>query len=112
MLKNLKRVILKRFFRSIEDYEITLDELKYKQLNGAEIVDVRSKQEYDEGHIDGAINIPEYEINKDVIRNLNDFDREIVVYCQTGHRGEQAYKKLINLGYKKVFNLYGGLDNG
>jgi rhodanese-related sulfurtransferase len=111
MLKKLKRKILDRVFRGMEDYEVTLEELKYKQLNGAKIVDVRSEQEYSEEHIDGAINIPEYKIHRDITNILRDKNTEIVVYCQSGHRGRSARNKLVRLGYNKVYNLYGGLDD-
>jgi rhodanese-related sulfurtransferase len=102
---------LKKIFRSMDSYEISLEELKNKQINGAEIIDVRSEQEYAEGHIDGAINIPEYKINLNITNVLKNKNKEIVLYCQSGHRGKNAYKKLAKLGYKNVYNLYGGLDD-
>ncbi len=101
----------KIFNRNMEFYEISMQELEEKQKKGAVIVDVRSSQEYDEGHINKAINIPYYEIKKNVNNELNNKNQEIVLYCQTGFRSKQAYKKLIKLEYKKVYNLYGGLDN-
>ena len=90
---------------------MTLEELKEKQLNGAEIVDVRSSREYDENHIEGSINVPEYEINEDFEKIIKNKDITIVVYCASGYRSTKAYKKLKEMGYKEVFNLYGGLDN-
>lgn len=101
----------KMFKRNIEPYEINIEELKIKQKEGAEIVDVRSSQEYQEGHIAGAINIPYYEINRSVENVLKDKNKEIVLYCQAGVRGKQAYKKLMRLNYRHVYNLYKGLDN-
>ena len=108
MFKTIKNKILNR---NMEFYEINMQELDEKQKNGAVIVDVRSSQEYNEGHIDGAINIPYYEIKKNVNSVFRNKNQEIVLYCQTGFRSKQAYKKLIKLEYKKVYNLYGGLDN-
>lgn len=111
MFRFFKQRILRRFFRKFEIGDITFDELLKKQLCGAKVIDVRSRQEYDEGHIDGAINIPEYEINSSIKNVLNNLDEELIVYCQSGSRSRKAYKKLIKLNYKNVFNLYGGLDN-
>lgn len=111
MLKNLRSKILGRFFRDIQDYQITLDELKSKQKDGAIIVDARSEQEFDEGHLEGAINIPDYKINKDSTKILNDKNKEIVLYCEYGSRSKKAYKKLKKLGYNNVFELYGGLED-
>lgn len=111
MLINLKKKILKRFLRNIESYEITVDDLKQKQLQGAIIVDVRSEQEYKEGHIEGAINIPDYEINSNIADALSNKEKEIILYCQSGSRSKKAYKKLKKFGYQKVYSLYGGLEN-
>ena len=59
----------------------------------------------------GAINIPYYEINKKLFDVSKDKNKEIVLYCQSGVRSKQAYKKLIKLQYKNVYNLYRGIDN-
>ena len=108
MFKLIKNKI---FNRNMEFYEVNMKELEEKQKNGAVIVDVRSSQEYDEGHINNAINIPYYEIKNNFNNVLKNRNQEIVLYCQTGFRSKQAYKKLIKLEYKNVYNLYGGLDN-
>ena len=107
MFKLIKNKI---FNRNMEGYEINMQELKEKQKNGAIIVDVRSSQEYDEGHINNAINIPYYEIKNKVNNVFKNKNQEIVLYCQTGFRSKQAYKKLIKLKYKNVYDLYGGLE--
>ena len=111
MKKCFIRKCIKRFCRYMENYEITMQELKEKQSNGAIVVDVRSSQEYDEGHVVDAINIPDYEINKNIEEILTDKNQEIVLYCSMGGRGRKAYRKLSYLGYKNVYNLYCGIDN-
>ena len=110
MLNRFRFKIKKRFFRYLEAYDITMQQLKDKQTDGAIVIDVRSSQEYKEGHICGAINIPEYKILSDVDNILQNKDVEYILYCSSGVRSKNAYKKLIKLGYKKVYNLYGGLD--
>lgn len=92
-------------------YDITLEELKQKQLDGAEVIDVRNKREYEEGHIEDSINIPEYEINEDFKNIIINKNKPIVIYCSSGYRSKSAYKKLKNMGYTEVYNLYGGLEN-
>lgn len=76
-------------------------------LNNAVIIDVRSSEEYDTGHIEGAINIP-----VDNISSI-DYDKEtvIIVYCASGVRSANAAQTLIESGYKNVYNLDGGLIN-
>jgi len=65
------------------------------------IIDVRTKEEYDESHVVGAINIPYDEIDKDI--NL-DKNKIIFVYCKSGKRSNIAYANLTHLGYT-VYDL-------
>tara|TARA_B110000858_G_C17710339_1_gene430253 strand:+ start:590 stop:949 length:360 start_codon:yes stop_codon:yes gene_type:complete len=64
------------------------------------ILDVRSKEEYSEGHYPGAINIPYDTIMED---NVKDLETPILVYCRSGRRAIIAAKKLYSLGIKKIF---------
>ena len=100
-----------KFFRNMMEYDITLEELKQKQLEGSIIIDVRNKRAYDEGHIKQSINIPEYEIYSLFTRIIPNKHTPIVLYCSGGYKSRAAYKKLKRLGYTQVYNLYGGLDN-
>ena len=109
MLNGLKRFLRKGFFRNMEPYDIDMDEFKSKRENGAIIVDVRSSQEYNEGHLPGAINIPEYEIRR-VKNEMPKLNQQIVVYCQYGGRSRDAYNMLKKMGYTNVYSLKGGLE--
>ena len=111
MLEKMIDTLFHRYFRGMECYEITMDELLKRQFNNACIIDVRSEQEYREGHINGSINIPGYSINKYIFNILKDKNQEIILYCQIGVRSKKAREKLIKFGYKNVYSLYGGLDN-
>lgn len=71
------------------------------------IIDVRSSEEFNEGHIKNAINIPLDEI-KDINYNK---ETNIIVYCATGIRSSEAAKELKDMGYSKIYNLDGGLLN-
>lgn len=73
------------------------------------IIDVRRKDEYHSGHIDGAINIPNELINNK-IEQLPDYNQTILVYCQSGNRSRQASNKLIKLGYQNVIDFGGIID--
>ena len=103
--------MLKKLKRNMADYDITLEELKFKQQNGARIIDVRNNREYEEGHIEGSINIPEYEINHSFEKIIENKSATIVLYCSSGYRSVNAYKKLKKMGYMHVYNLYEGLEN-
>ena len=65
------------------------------------IVDVRTKEEYDEGHVVDAINIPVDEINDEIDLDKN---KTIFVYCRSGNRSSKAYNNLKSLGYD-VYDL-------
>lgn len=75
--------------------------------NEAIIIDVRTSEEYNTGHIVDSINIP--------VDNISsvDYDKEqvIIVYCASGMRSANAAQELIDLGYMNVYNLDGGLIN-
>ena len=111
MINKIKNVIKNKWRRQMEEQDITLDELKQFQNEGAIVIDVRSPQEYREGHIDGAISIPEYEIKKKIENMVLDKDKNIVVYCSSGGRSKKAQKVLKKLGYQNVYNLYEGYLN-
>lgn len=74
------------------------------------IVDVRTLAEYQEGHIQGALLIPNESIGSDPIALLDDKDAVILVYCRSGNRSAQAAQKLIKLGYKNVYDFGGVID--
>lgn len=73
--------------------------------NQVTLVDVRSPQEFYEGHYDGAINIPLYEIEERILDVVNDKNSIIVVYCSTGQRSRKAQSILNSMGYTEVYNM-------
>ena len=111
MIDKIKNIIKNKWYRELEENDIGLEELKKFQKEGAIIIDVRSPQEFQESHIDGAISIPEYEIKKEIENKIPDKSESIVVYCSSGGRSKKAQKQLKKLGYNQVYNLYNGLTN-
>lgn len=98
-------------YRKMQSGDITVEELKRKILQGAILIDVRSNQEYKEGHIQGAINIPEFEIINRVQKEISKKNQLIVLYCQYGGRSRNAMKIMKKMGYTNIYNLYGGLES-
>ncbi len=78
--------------------------------NGVIIVDVRTNDEYVNGHIEGAVCIPNETISKQISDLIPDKKQEILVYCRSGNRSRQAAYKLIDLGYKNVKDFGGIID--
>ena len=72
------------------------------------LYDVRSPEEYEGGHIPGAVNIPHDVIAKKVPRRKR--NKVIVVYCQSGGRSNMAYEALIEKKFNYVFD-FGGVGN-
>ena len=76
--------------------------------DGHVIVDVRRQDEYDAGHIPGAILIPNESIDKDRPQELPDLNQTILVYCRSGRRSKEASEKLANMGYVNIYE-FGGI---
>lgn len=74
------------------------------------ILDVRRADEYAEGHIPGAINIPNEEIGDAVLPDLPDLTQKIYVYCRSGRRSKEAAEKMVKIGYEKIVECGGILD--
>ena len=94
----------------------------YEQISGAEakalmdsesgyvIIDARTQEEYDQGHIPGAILIPEYEIADRAEKELPDKNQLILVYCRSGRRSKIAAEELVKLGYTNIKEFGGIID--
>lgn len=111
MFNKLMYILKRRNNRTMEKYDISMEQLNNMVSEGAVLLDIRSPQEYEEGHLEGSILIPEYELMAKAEKIIIDKEKTIIVYCNTGTRSKKAQKILNRLGYEKVYNLYQGLDN-
>lgn len=109
MLHKLRYVLNRN--RCCCETEINKQQLKRMIQQGAILLDVRSPQEFAEGHLENAMLLPDYEIKEKSERILPDKSQLIIVYCSTGHRSQKAQKILYELGYKKVYNLCKGMGD-
>ena len=74
------------------------------------ILDVRTQEEYDQGHIPGAIVISYEEIEEKAEEVLTDKDQLILVYCRSGRRSKIAAEALVELGYTNIKEFGGIID--
>ena len=74
------------------------------------ILDARRPDEYAEGHIPGAINVPNEEIGTAEIAELPNKSQLILVYCRSGRRSKEAAEKLVKLGYTNIVE-FGGIQD-
>ena len=94
----------------------------YQQISGEEaaqimareenyiLLDVRTREEYENAHIPGAICIPNETIGTEEIPELPDKEQMILIYCRSGNRSKQAAEKLAALGYTNIVEFGGIID--
>ena len=73
------------------------------------IVDVRRPDEFAEGHIAGAINVPNETIEDEMPAELPDKEQILLIYCRSGNRSKDASQKLADMGYTNVYE-FGGIN--
>lgn len=105
MLNIIKVFIRKREIRNCLGNEIDKEQLNNYKKGGAILLDVRSPQEYKEGHLNGAISIPDYKIKKEIERIIPNKNQVIIVYCSTGIRSKKIQCTMEKMGYNNVYNL-------
>ena len=97
--------------KKAEYKKITSDEAKNIMLTEKPIVvDVRSLEEYNEGHIPNAISVPLETIENEAETKLKNKDALILVYCRSGRRSREAALRLIEKGYTNVID-FGGIQD-
>lgn len=109
MLERIKRI----FYRSMGSKEVNYCQAKQMLIQNpnAVFLDVRSKQEYEEGHLSGSIPLCLYDICKQANQILPNKEQTIITYCSSGNRSKEAQERLESMGYENVYSLKGGLDN-
>ena len=94
------------FFDFFRQPDINQGVTDFRNTPGAVLLDVRSPQEYREGHIPGSQNIPLQTIDK--VRTVaENKDTPLYVYCRSGGRSSQAVQLLRQMGYRNVTNIGG-----
>lgn len=107
MLERIKKI----FNRQINEKEINYKKLQEMLKKENVLIDVRSHQEYEEGHLIGAILIPLYTLETEILKKVPNKQTTIIVYCASGIRSKQAQEILESLGYENVYSLKGGLNS-
>lgn len=92
--------------------QITMDEAKeiFEQPGDYIILDVRTFEEFNGGHIPNAICIPNENIGSVPLAELPDKDQLIYVYCRSGNRSKKAAQKLVDMGYTNIVEFGGIID--
>ena len=94
------------FFDFLKGPDISQGVKEYQATPGAVLLDVRTLEEYREGHIPGSKNVPLQSLDK-VTGFVNNQDTPVFVYCRSGARSAQAVGALRGMGYANVKNIGG-----
>ncbi len=94
---------------SKSDKAAATEQLKQTVAQGTVLIDVRTVEEYNEGHIPGSINIPVETIHDGIAKHVPDKNTPVVLYCRSGSRSAVATKALEGVGYTSVEN-FGGIN--
>ena len=104
-----------------KDTEDTAEKAAYHKISAEEayemmasqevvVVDVRTREEYDGGHIENAVLVPNESIGSEMPEALPDKEATLLVYCRSGRRSKDAAEKLLKLGYQSVYDFGGVID--
>ena len=104
-----------------EDKADMTDKAAYQKISAEEayemmasqevvVVDVRTREEYDGGHIENAVLVPNESIGSEMPEALPDKEATLLVYCRSGRRSKDAAQKLLKLGYQSVYDFGGIID--
>ena len=108
------RVFLFVLFLTIQQPKVeVLEKIKYQDLvrKGYTIIDVRTHEEYEENHIEGAQNINiKSEAFVTEIENLSKSDT-LLIYCRSGRRSLYAAQVMVSIGFQRIYDLEGGFLN-
>ena len=95
---------------SVDKFEI-LDYMDFKNqiVNNVQLIDVRTSEEFNAGHIEGAINI-DFKNEEVFYQSFQRLDKKnpVYVYCKSGNRSKKSADKLLEMGFSKVYDLRGG----
>ena len=93
-------------------YQKLSAEEAYEMMASQEVVvvDVRTREEYDGGHIENAVLVPNESIGSEMPEPLPDKEATLLVYCRSGRRSKEAAQKLLSLGYQSIYDFGGVID--
>ena len=87
-----------------------ITEISQNDIKNGILVDVRTPEEFNAGHLDDAVNINWFDTDFNEQFETIDKDKVVYMYCRTGNRSAKAQEKLQSMGYKHVVNLEGGYE--
>ena len=103
LLKEARKTVKEMSIHEVHDY--------LEKGEDPVVLDVRGLDEWERGHLDGAIHVPRGHLEEQAESKIPDKSREVVVYCAGGIRSLLAGESLKELGYERVISMDGGYDD-
>ena len=88
--------------------EVSVDETRERQKQGAKLIDVREDNEWSAGHARDAMHLGRGIIERDIVQTFPDKSTELILYCGGGFRSALSADNLQEMGYSNVFSMAGG----
>jgi rhodanese-related sulfurtransferase len=88
--------------------EVSVEETLKRIENGANLIDVREDNEWNDGHAEGAVHLGRGIIERDIVGKFPDKNAELILYCGGGSRSALAADNLQKMGYTNVLSMAGG----
>ena len=113
LIKNIKKDVIPPISKHeeslVSEYKKITPEQAKEMIDEEDVIilDVRTPEEYRQGHIDGALLLPDYDLENLAENELPHKDAKILVYCRSGNRSRSSSKDLINMGYTMVYDFAG-----
>src|SRR4249919_1029781 len=98
----------RELLKQVKDRITEVDAREAAELEGAVWIDVREQDEWDEGHIPGAVHVPRGNLESRIEGVVADRTTPVVLYCASAARSAFAAESLLALGYEKPLSLAGG----
>lgn len=89
---------------TVQAISISCNTMKEKIVEGAYLIDVRTNEEFKNGTIDYAVNVPLDNLDN-IVNIIPSKDTPVIVFCQSGARSKKAAQRLFDLGYLEVYDL-------
>jgi molybdopterin/thiamine biosynthesis adenylyltransferase/rhodanese-related sulfurtransferase len=101
----------RELLKQVKDRIVEVDAREAGELGDAAWIDVREQEEWDEGHIPGAVHVPRGNLESRIENVVPDRTTPVVIYCASGSRSAFAADSLLALGYEKPVSLAGGISD-
>ena len=88
--------------------EVSVDETVERMKSGANLIDVREDNEFENGHAAGSRHMGRGIIERDIVQTFPEKDTELILYCGGGYRSALAADMLQKMGYTNVWSMAGG----